>query len=184
MGIAVPWVGDENDLFGIWVEPCSPPREGAVCKNMVAAGRHQTQVFVRRVVVVVVHKDRVLNLVKHLACRGDVIGKDEESCIPVELAYSRDRILVVVHRQEIYSVPSYRIVTSAKMQGDGALRVTDLFKNLKILSRCGFAEGKFSPQLLLYTLRVLVTQPPGPIGNAAGGRASYAAEWGRICKSC
>jgi hypothetical protein len=57
VGIAVPWVRGKDNLIRVWIEPCTPPGEAAVCDDVVAASGHQAQVFVRRIFGVVIHDD-------------------------------------------------------------------------------------------------------------------------------
>ena len=118
-GWVEPAVGCENELFGVGVEPRSPPGEGAVGDDVVVACSHEAKVFVGGGGVVMVDKDQVCGTGQILTCECDVVGEDEEGGVRVGVEDGLDGIAVVADGESIPAVIDKGVVSASDVDGDG-----------------------------------------------------------------
>ena len=120
-----PWVRRNHDLLRVGCKPRSPPAQRRIGNDVMAASRHQAQLFDDSLGPVRVDQDRAFDR-EILSAPEPVVGKYIELRIPQALADQPDGSIIIGSRTKAVMAGYVRlqIVSAPHMQADG-IRLSD-----------------------------------------------------------
>ena len=113
-----PAVGRQHHLVLVPIQPCAPPRAGAVANNIVVAETHQQHILPAILARVPVNEHRILEWDVRATPSG-IVGENVESCLAIQRLHLLDGALVVgqaAHLPQIVNKLGLLIITAVYVQ--------------------------------------------------------------------